>query len=160
MHSSERNKANAYNNMLTKISLLERLNEDLKNGDGLDLEHVPKTIRQFNQWHSKQALTDSTPASPVFSKNANDTLRKNPVLRQRAQNLIAEIQHKLLLNKKKNKNPLSIQLNHAKNYISILEHQLTLQQTLILETSTQNRQEQLRLNNIITELRKKLSNGR
>ena len=92
------NKDNAKNNIVCKKNLL---NGWAKNGIPIvpddpsspseaigKLEYFPRTIRQFNFWDGSANSQSVRNGFPTISRNANDTLRRYPVLKGEVEDIL------------------------------------------------------------------------
>lgn len=56
-----------------------------------ELDFYPTSLRQFNFWESSKQCTAVMATLPPFGRNANDTLRKYPLLRNQVVSLLKEL---------------------------------------------------------------------
>ena len=85
------NKENAKNNIIRKKNLLEAwanngipyvpIQNTNQNKSIGELEYFPRSIRQFNFWDGSANSTQIRSGFPAISRNANDTLRSHPSLK-------------------------------------------------------------------------------
>ena len=101
------NKSNARNNIVLKKNILDAW---AKNGiphvpvedvaasvAKVQLEHFPRTIRQFNFWDGSANSEQIRNVLPAITRNANDTLRLHPDLRNDVDEAINAVKQREIL---------------------------------------------------------------
>lgn len=154
MNRAQINKRAALNNIMVKISILRQWSTQAKSF-GKD-EYYPLTIRQFNNWDMSQNSAETREMSAFIKRNANDTLRSYPDLRQEVVSLISLItlntnKH---ISKSEKLTTLRQKICDLTAYIDTLEKYTAAQKNQLILMQEKHSAKISQLNNIIDELQK------
>ena len=154
MNRSLITKHEALNNIMEKILILRKWATQTESF--AKDEYYPLTIRQFNNWNMLQNSEKVREQSAAIKRNANDTLRRYPDLREEIASLISSIT--LNINKKTSKpeklTTLKQKIHDLKNYIDTLEKYTAAQKAQLVLMQEKHSSQISQLNNIINELKK------
>lgn len=154
MNRPEINKREALHNIMEKISILRKWSTQTESVS--KDEYYPLTIRQFNNWDLSQNSEKVRQQFAATKRNANDTLRRYPDLREEIISLISSIS--LNINNKKPKleklTTLKKHIHELKNYIDTLEKYTAAQKAQLVLMQEKHSAQISQLNNTIKELKK------